>query len=444
MDLDKIHSMKYLALRKFAKQKGVKSNQTKQRIIQDLLEQESSKEKTRQEVLEKVEDTVQTQFMCPTCLELFINPVMLNCGHTFCWLCLNQWKSAKGSASCPQCRTDIQHETKALIIGNMIDASMANLGEDRIADRRDKVAERKSEEAKFLKKKEAWLQKEVAHQRAQMALNPGARRLSSSALGVPARPPPIVPARPGSSNALNQAQGAERLSSSAQGVPARSAWRAPMAFNQGASTQNVPPNPGWRAPMALNQGAVRPPSSVQRAPMPLNQAQGTARPSSSVQRVPARPAQRAPMTLNQGAERPTSSAQRVPARPPTSVQRALIALNQGAAARPPNSVQRVPARPPTSAQRAPMPLNQGTVRPSSSARRLPAKPPSSTQRAPMPLNQGAARPQTSSQGVPSRPASSAQRLPLNQGKLIPQTRGQRLVLLGQKKFKQLAQKARQP
>ena len=40
----------------------------------------------------KLAETLESQYQCPTCLDLFISPVSLNCGHTYCWLCLAQWR----------------------------------------------------------------------------------------------------------------------------------------------------------------------------------------------------------------------------------------------------------------------------------------------------------------------------------------------------------------
>ncbi|XP_057705879.1 E3 ubiquitin-protein ligase TRIM35-like [Corythoichthys intestinalis] len=49
----------------------------------------------------RVEDNLQ----CPTCLDIFKDPVMLSCGHNLCRVCLQQWKD-KGQQSCPLCRTE--------------------------------------------------------------------------------------------------------------------------------------------------------------------------------------------------------------------------------------------------------------------------------------------------------------------------------------------------
>ncbi|KAK2850330.1 hypothetical protein Q7C36_009113 [Tachysurus vachellii] len=43
-------------------------------------------------------------FSCPVCFEIFKDPVLLQCSHSVCKVCLEQYWEAKGSRECPVCR----------------------------------------------------------------------------------------------------------------------------------------------------------------------------------------------------------------------------------------------------------------------------------------------------------------------------------------------------
>ncbi|XP_062390958.1 E3 ubiquitin-protein ligase TRIM35-like [Sardina pilchardus] len=44
-------------------------------------------------------------FSCPVCFDVFKNPVMLTCSHSFCEACVSRCWEASGSRDCPACRT---------------------------------------------------------------------------------------------------------------------------------------------------------------------------------------------------------------------------------------------------------------------------------------------------------------------------------------------------
>ncbi|XP_068114976.1 E3 ubiquitin/ISG15 ligase TRIM25-like [Hyperolius riggenbachi] len=46
---------------------------------------------------------------CPVCLNIYSNPVMLKCGHSFCWACTGHFLDIQGESrdySCPECREE--------------------------------------------------------------------------------------------------------------------------------------------------------------------------------------------------------------------------------------------------------------------------------------------------------------------------------------------------
>ncbi|XP_037769206.1 E3 ubiquitin-protein ligase TRIM39 isoform X1 [Chelonia mydas] len=55
-------------------------------------------------------ESLQEEATCPICLEYFKAPVILDCGHNFCRLCVTQcWQGSDANFSCPQCREILQH-----------------------------------------------------------------------------------------------------------------------------------------------------------------------------------------------------------------------------------------------------------------------------------------------------------------------------------------------
>ncbi len=46
----------------------------------------------------------ETTFTCGCCYELMIQPTTLNCGHSFCRVCLARWWKAMKKMTCPGCR----------------------------------------------------------------------------------------------------------------------------------------------------------------------------------------------------------------------------------------------------------------------------------------------------------------------------------------------------
>ncbi|KAG5847981.1 hypothetical protein ANANG_G00132030 [Anguilla anguilla] len=47
---------------------------------------------------------LEEELSCPVCSEIFRDPVVLSCSHSFCKACLQQYWEQKGSQECPVCR----------------------------------------------------------------------------------------------------------------------------------------------------------------------------------------------------------------------------------------------------------------------------------------------------------------------------------------------------
>ncbi|XP_004455914.1 ret finger protein-like 4B [Dasypus novemcinctus] len=51
-------------------------------------------------------ESIQEEAKCPVCLEFFYKPVLLSCGHTFCFNCMKNWFRERRftNLTCPLCR----------------------------------------------------------------------------------------------------------------------------------------------------------------------------------------------------------------------------------------------------------------------------------------------------------------------------------------------------
>ena len=53
----------------------------------------------------KIQAISEVELKCPICLIIFINKVLLKCGHSFCDFCIQQWR--RTSMDCPECRNRV-------------------------------------------------------------------------------------------------------------------------------------------------------------------------------------------------------------------------------------------------------------------------------------------------------------------------------------------------
>ncbi|XP_026023029.1 tripartite motif-containing protein 35-like [Astatotilapia calliptera] len=70
-------------------------------------------------------------FLCPVCQEVFTDPVVLSCSHSFCKDCLQKWWSGKKTCDCPCCkrRSSKSDPPRNLALKNLCEAFLAERGE---------------------------------------------------------------------------------------------------------------------------------------------------------------------------------------------------------------------------------------------------------------------------------------------------------------------------
>nr|XP_020486319.1 tripartite motif-containing protein 35-like [Labrus bergylta] len=66
-------------------------------------------------------------YSCPVCHEIFSDPVVLSCSHSFCKDCLQRWWRMKGSRECPCCkiRSSKSDPPRNLVLKNLCEALLA-------------------------------------------------------------------------------------------------------------------------------------------------------------------------------------------------------------------------------------------------------------------------------------------------------------------------------
>ncbi|KAF6211166.1 hypothetical protein GE061_014281 [Apolygus lucorum] len=83
---------------------------------------------------------IEQEFLCCVCTDLMYEPVTLNCRHTMCAKCLEEWK--KKQKKCPSCRTNIKTEVRPLMIDNFIDRIAPLLGDEFTRKRQEAKSEK--------------------------------------------------------------------------------------------------------------------------------------------------------------------------------------------------------------------------------------------------------------------------------------------------------------
>ncbi|NXG67578.1 RNF8 ligase, partial [Hemiprocne comata] len=113
----------------------------------ELEETKEEKEKVRaqkEEVLNQMNDVLENELQCTICSEYFIEAVTLNCAHSFCSYCINEWTKRK--VECPICRQEIKSKTRSLVLDNCIDRMVEKLDLEMKQHRLTLIRERKEKQ----------------------------------------------------------------------------------------------------------------------------------------------------------------------------------------------------------------------------------------------------------------------------------------------------------
>ena len=69
-----------------------------------------------------IQEMLEGDLYCAICRDIYINPLILNCAHSFCRFCLNNWLSKQ--VGCPSCRMVVVFQTENLALKNIINKMM--------------------------------------------------------------------------------------------------------------------------------------------------------------------------------------------------------------------------------------------------------------------------------------------------------------------------------
>ncbi|KAG8512013.1 E3 ubiquitin-protein ligase RNF8 [Galemys pyrenaicus] len=102
--------------------------QAKNKELEQTKEEKNKVQAQKEEVLSHVNDVLENELQCIICSEYFIEAVTLNCAHSFCSYCINEWMKRK--IECPICRKDIKSKTHSLVLDNCINKMVDNLSSE--------------------------------------------------------------------------------------------------------------------------------------------------------------------------------------------------------------------------------------------------------------------------------------------------------------------------
>ena len=109
---------------------------SKERLLVEKSEKEREAEEAKKQN-EGVIGSMQEEFTCVICQELFVVAHTLSCAHSFCECCIKEWMVAKKRKDCPICRKTITTEpVHSLVLDNAIDMMVEKMDDSAKEERR--------------------------------------------------------------------------------------------------------------------------------------------------------------------------------------------------------------------------------------------------------------------------------------------------------------------
>ena len=110
-----------------------------------LLAEKDEKTKAAEDVGNSVMSSMQEEFTCVICQELFINAYTLPCAHSFCEWCIKEWMKRKGHKDCPICREKITSDpVHSLALDNAVSKLVEKLSADEQKERKETEMQHKN------------------------------------------------------------------------------------------------------------------------------------------------------------------------------------------------------------------------------------------------------------------------------------------------------------
>jgi hypothetical protein len=168
-----------------------------------LIAEKDEKTKAAEDVGNSVVSSMQEEFTCVICQELFINAYTLPCAHSFCEWCIKEWMKRKGHKDCPICRKKITSDpVHSLALDNAVSKLVEKLSPDEQKERKETENEHKNSLEGLNPAKKAATKKKGSAASAPSSSRVGTRSstasaarittTSSSSSAVPARIPRVV------------------------------------------------------------------------------------------------------------------------------------------------------------------------------------------------------------------------------------------------------------